>query len=367
MNPSQTKKENEEKKKQQHKKFIDALQTYFKLKSEYENNIKKEKTKIMNKKELSWRDKRNEFLKLKHKCINCKRPVGSIFSTKLYNGEERQYIALCGDRKTPCPLDIKISLGIVHSVTTNMYDDEENIKQYKHDIIIDKNDLLFSYITAEEAVAKFDQIKEAVTETTKVYEYTLQHYLNIVDNSEKKEEVKKMQLEFYNNLDNFNTMIEQYNKTKNTQIIVDAVHLYTNTMQPRAKEIIAKKYAYTGVEYNEDDNTFHFVQIPFSIENLEWDISETGQKVLSMKTGHERFSSKKTMKNVKAITTAVSDIQPRPTPTTPSSGEHDDEDDDDDDDDDEHDEEEYEEEESDEEEEEQVKRLPKITIHPPNQ
>lgn len=183
MNPSQA---NKEKKKQEHKKFIDALQTYFKLKSEYENNIKKEKTKIMNQKELSWKDKRNEFLKLKHKCINCKRPVGTIFSTKLHNGEERQYIALCGDRKTPCPLDIKISPGIVYNVISIMYDDEDVIKQYKHDIILDKNDLLFGYITAEEAVAKFDKIKEAVTQTTKLYEYTLQQYMNIVDNSEKK-------------------------------------------------------------------------------------------------------------------------------------------------------------------------------------
>lgn len=173
-----------------------------------------------------------------------------------------------------------------------------------------------------------------------------------------------MQLEFYNNLDKFNTMIEQYNKTQNTQLIVEAVHLYTNTMQPRAEEIIAKKYAYTGVEYNEDDNTFHFVQLPFSLENFELnaDISETGQKVLSMKTGLERFSSKKTVKNVKAITTAVSDIQrEQPIPSRlgkrkweeESKKEY---------------EEEYEEEESDDEdEEEQVKRLPKITIHPPNQ
>jgi hypothetical protein len=246
-----------------------------------------------------------------------------------------------------------------------MYDDEEKIKQYKHEIILEKNDLLFGYITAEEAVTKFDQIKEAVTELTKVYEYTLQYYLNIVDNTEKKEEIKKLQLELYNNLDNFNSMIEQYNKTKNTQLIVDAVHLYTNTMKPRADEIIAKKYAYTAVEYDEDDNTFHLVQLPFSIENLEWDISETGQKVLSMKTGLEKFSSKKTVKNVKAITTAVSEIQR--TPVTSSSSPSSDEDNDEDDED---DEEEYDEEESDdeeeEEEEEQVKRLPKITIHPPN-
>ena len=64
------------------KKFIDGLNTYFKLKAAYEGNINKEKLKISKLPEISWREKRVEFLKIKPKCINCKRPVGYIFSTK---------------------------------------------------------------------------------------------------------------------------------------------------------------------------------------------------------------------------------------------------------------------------------------------
>jgi hypothetical protein len=100
--------EKSEEKMEEKKKFIDGLNTYFKLKAAYETNIKKDKTQISKLPGLSWREKRNEYAKIKHKCINCKRPVGSIFSTKIANGE-RQYIALCGDRKAPCPLDIKIN------------------------------------------------------------------------------------------------------------------------------------------------------------------------------------------------------------------------------------------------------------------
>ena len=297
-----------EEKMEEKKKFIDGLNTYFKLKAAYETNIKKDKTQISKLPGLSWREKRNEYVKIKPKCINCKRPVGSIFSTKITNGE-RQYIALCGDRKTPCPLDIKINLGVTFNITDDIRQDEEKIKDYNNEIIRDKNDLLFGYTTAQQAVTRFDSIKEDVADATKIYEFTLDQYLNVVDNPEKKEELKNLKLEFYNNLDNFNAMMQQYKSTQNTQFVVDAVELYVTTMQPKVNDILKKTYSYNGVEYNEDDNTFHLIQIPISIEDLEWDIGEHGQKVVSMKMGLEKFSQKRTVRNTKAMTSAIPDIR----------------------------------------------------------
>ena len=307
--------EQEERKKEEQlenqKKFTEALNTYFKLKNTYESNIQKEKTQISKIPELSWREKRIEFMKFKPKCVNCNRPVGTVFSTKT-NAEtgERQYVALCGDRKDPCPLNININLGVISDITEDLQRDEDTINKYKRDIIIDKNDLLFGYITPEEAVAQFDRIKNEVTDTTTLYEFTLQKYLDIVDNTKEKEELKKLQLEFYNNLDNFNAIIKQYNANQNVQLIVDAVDLYVKIMEPRANEIIKKKYSVNMVEYNENDNTFHLVQQQISIEDLETDIGEIGQKVVSMKMGLDKFASKKkTVKNVKAITSAIPDIK----------------------------------------------------------
>jgi hypothetical protein len=354
-----------EEKMEEKKKFIDGLNTYFKLKAAYEANIKKEKIQVSKLPGLSWREKRNEYAKIKHKCINCKRPVGSIFSTKTINSE-RQYLALCGDRKTPCPLDIKINLGMVLNITEDIRQDEEKIDNYKRLIILDKNDLLFGYITATAAIARFDKIKEEVADATKIYEFTLEQYLNIVDNVEKKEELKKLKLEFYNNLDNFNAMVQQYKTTQNTQFIIDAVELYTTTMQPRVNEILKNTYSYNGVEYNDDDNTFHLIQIPISIEDHEWDISEHGQKIISMKMGLEKFAQKRTVRNKKALTSAIPDIREKEPDFTKlkeqpkfalkqqipeSESESEDEDSDDDNN--------SEDEDSDED-----KPLPKITIHP---
>ena len=299
----------DKKKEAEKRQFIESLDQYYSYKDKYESNLKKDKTQIIKLDGLSWREKRAEYMKIKPKCINCRRPVGSIFSTK--NQEDgRHLIALCGDRKQPCPFNININLGLVQNIQENLHNDENTLNEYKRDVIIDKNDLLFGYITAEEAVVKFDKLKEQVTEFTKVYEFTLETYLNVVDNPAKKAELEKLQLEFYNNLDNFNLMIKQYNATQNTQLIVDAVDLYKNTMVPRANEIMNKKYVYNGVEYNEDDNTFHLIQLPITNENLEWDLMENGQKVISFKIGVEA-EKRKPAKNV-AFSEAIPSIKSKP-------------------------------------------------------
>jgi ribosomal protein S14 len=62
----------------------EALNEYFKLKLKYETQIKENKKKIINNQALSNREKRSEYLKLKPKCINCKRPSGTIFKTTFF-------------------------------------------------------------------------------------------------------------------------------------------------------------------------------------------------------------------------------------------------------------------------------------------
>jgi hypothetical protein len=299
----------DEKKEAEKRKFIETLDQYYRYKDKYESNIKKDKMQIIKLEGLSWREKRAEYMKIKSKCINCRRPVGSIFSTKKQD-DGRHLIALCGDRKQPCPFNININLGLVQNIQENLRNDESDVNEYKHKVIIDKNDLLFGYITPQEAVSRFDRLKEQVSEFTKIYEFTLQTYLDIVDNEEKKAELEKQQLEFYNNLNNFNLMINQYKSTQNTQLIVDAVELYTNSIQPRANEIMNKKYVYNGVEYNEDDNTFHLIQLSITNENLEWDLTEGGQRVVSFKIGVEQ-EKRKSVKNV-AFSEAIPEINSKP-------------------------------------------------------
>jgi hypothetical protein len=272
--------------------FIDGLNTYYKLKNEYLEYILQLKKDIIKIPDLNWKEKRIEYQRVKPKCINCKRPVGSIFSTKIED-LERHLIALCGDKKDPCTLNINIGLGLIYNLQNDIYHDEKIISDLKREIVIDKNDLLFGYITAKDAVEKFDIIKDKVAEITKMYEYSLQEYLNIANNSEKKQEINDIQVELYRNLITFNELISEYSLKQEIQYIIDAITLYNDNINPKSVELRNKRYVYSNVEYNEWDDVYTLIQIPISKENLEWNISQKGQRVISLKMGGIIKKSKK--------------------------------------------------------------------------
>ena len=153
---------------------------------------------------------------------------------------------------------------------------------------------MFGYITASDAVEKFDKIKELISETTKSYEYSLQLYYDIVENSSKNEEIKILQMELYAIIDTIKAYLKEYDITMNKQHISDAVELYIKEMIPKLKELNKKKYAINYVECNE--KKCNLIQVPYSIstENLEWDISvDNKQNIISLVNGMENTTSKK--------------------------------------------------------------------------
>jgi len=269
------------------KEFTDALNTYYKLKDTYENSYKKDKNKIIKMKGLSWREKRIEYTKLKPKCINCKRPFGTFFSTTSGNFE-RTLIAKCGDKKNPCPLNIVINLGYIINLSTELSNDEQKIAQIKKNIIIDKNKLLFGYISSKDAVEKFDDIKESFSGISINYEYSLNSYTDIIDNKEKKEELQKDEAEVQLIIGNMKKMISEYERGGDVQFVNDAVEIYVKEMVPLLDIIMKKKYAYSGVDYNEDTNIYKLIQVPFSIDNLEWDLADKTQGIVSFKMGMDK-------------------------------------------------------------------------------
>ena len=63
--------------------YIEQLNEYYKLKEKYDSSKEKLKSSILygdENRKTSWKEKRSEYQQLKPKCINCKRPVGSIFT-----------------------------------------------------------------------------------------------------------------------------------------------------------------------------------------------------------------------------------------------------------------------------------------------
>ena len=194
----------------------EGLNEYFKLKLKYETLNMVNKKKIINNPTLSNKEKRSEYIKLKPKCINCKRPGGTIFNINYFPQNDdsesyREYMAQCGIIANPCSLNVKIQMGKVDLLPDILKSMESEIKSYKNQIIDDKNKLLFGYLTTEDALARFDDVKDYISHYTSLYESYLQTYNNLVDNDEKKLELNESITMSYIQIDQIKECIKKMN------------------------------------------------------------------------------------------------------------------------------------------------------------
>jgi len=114
--PEINKDKTEEESIQQNINYVEAIHEYFRLKAQYETSVYKlKKTAYQSVKSKKEGKKRAQAVK--PKCINCKRPVGTIFSTK-----DERCIAVCGDSVQPCKLNIELYKGTWESNQSLIYD-----------------------------------------------------------------------------------------------------------------------------------------------------------------------------------------------------------------------------------------------------
>lgn len=283
----------------------EALNEYFKLKLKYESQNMNNKKKIMNNVTLSNREKRAEFLKLKPKCINCKRPGGTIFKTTYFDDTDkgdmyREHSAVCGIIVDPCNLNIKIQVGKVELLPELLNYMQKDIKDLKNEIIDDKNKLLFGYLTTDDALEKFEELKDTISSYTSLYEQYLEHYNNIVDNEEKKLETEESITESYTNIEQIKECIKKMNETNNIQYAHDAVNIYVTLLTPLLGKIRSLKYNENFVTHNDDTNTCNLIQNKYSISNLSF--SSFQNKVVNFNVGYQPTNQpKQTIKKEKPL------------------------------------------------------------------
>jgi len=262
----------------------EAMNEYFKLKNKYETQIMANKKKIMNNPHLSNREKRSEFNKLKPKCIHCKRPGGTIFSTIHSDETEkeeayRELRAFCGIVADPCNLNIIIRLAKVEWMPELLKTMEKDIKDYKNEIIDHKNKLLFGYLNTEDALEKFENIKEYISNYTSLYEQYLESYHKIVDNDEKTQELNEAITNSYIEIQKIKDCILKMNETNNIQYARDAVTIYTTILMPLLQTIRSLKYNETIVWHNDYTNTCNLIQNKYSISSLSF--TSSNDKVIA--------------------------------------------------------------------------------------
>ena len=132
----------------------EAFDEYYKLKSEYEDSIKKAIRKIKNTEKMPRSEQIKRARQFVPKCINC----GRIGGTHFIRNTDALLLASCAVSTSPCNLNIKIRLGDNMETLETIDYFEENRKQIKQDIIKLKLDTLFNYISEADSVKTFTEL-----------------------------------------------------------------------------------------------------------------------------------------------------------------------------------------------------------------
>jgi hypothetical protein len=260
-------------------RFLDALDVYYKLKSNYEAKQKKSKNKIIKNDNLSIKEKQDYIKKLIPKCINCKRPVGSIFTS-----ENRTLKAVCGDTVHPCNLHIELFKSEIIQISDMTEVFKESLEEFKENIIKTKLDLIFGYEDETTAISNFESNKAEYISDKEFYDSYRKRYLDVVDNTTKKVLIQHTESEIYNTIQDIKNIIKpainstniipsignsqdqnqdqdqdqdpgdsppfifRSNIDNQDNLIRDAVELYLSNLVPILESLKSEKYAYMSVE-----------------------------------------------------------------------------------------------------------------------
>ncbi len=226
--------------------YEEALDKYFKLKTKYENDVK-EKRRSAYKRGVNRKDKISRAAAVRPKCINCKRPVGSIFSTDI-NG----YRAICGDKDHPCKLDIKLNRGNFELSEEILETFKGALDDTKDRIIKLKMDTLFNYVSESTSSKLFKKKMEDFNKDSKIYKDELDRYNDLYNNAHKQELYKSKMETIYELQKNIRTLLAEYANTGDKNVLNIAVVTQKDDLIPEIENL--RRLKYDIMEVNIDVN-----------------------------------------------------------------------------------------------------------------
>lgn len=254
--------------------YDEALNNYYKLKNEYEKKYYTKKIKILNNDLLTVKDKKKEISNISRKCINCNKDGGTIFKY-----ENKKLIALCGNKTSPCNLNITLSKEKILDIRDLLYEFENKIDELKTNIIKVKLDFLFNYNNQQISLDLFNKFKKELEDINVKYSDLILNYNNITNNSDLKKELNDKLLSQHELLDRIKIINDEYIKTQSIYYINDLVELYINECIKMNDNILNLKYKYNNVEkinsisdiYKLNQYKNNFNEFEVSIENAKVD------------------------------------------------------------------------------------------------
>lgn len=261
--------ENEDQKR--NKSYVDALNEYFKLKSSYEKELMKAKRNVYEKAPTK-KMGRTSVKAVKIPCIKCKRPVGTQFLIK-----DNKYIALCGDTRNPCNLDIQIYNGTLINYAKYMQAYKDDIELSKQTIIRDKLDVLFSYITEQQSVAEFKRDLDEYNINVRMYEELLVVHNEIYNNEVTEEQIVKKNEALFKLNESVYALIVEYENTRNQHILEEVVRIQYEQIGAEMRNLRMLKYEVMEMDKREPtvENENQMIVLD---KNCQLDVKSKGER-----------------------------------------------------------------------------------------
>ena len=208
------------------KEYQKKIEDYFRTKEKYENALHYRR---VNKK------LRNEL----PPCIGCNRLVGMVFS-----GKDQKYRAYCGSKDSPCEWKIMIHRGNNVPLLPFLQEIKDHLEETKSNIIRQKMDTLFGYISDEKSAELFKKYIQFFETNGELVEKYTSLYKDIYFNEEKRDLIQRKQARIQEKL----MEVREHLSSENPEDRQEAVRIQFEEIQPIAKYIQSQTYADMSVE-----------------------------------------------------------------------------------------------------------------------
>jgi len=209
----------------------EAITTYYQKKATYDKDYERKKETVRKDGELSEAEKREKIKKIVRKCIVCESPAGTIFSQT-----GRILSAICGNRASPCSLNINIERPTVKSYAAVEEQLDAAIDKLKDDVIRSKYNILFNFSQFDNAfVDKADEIRRKIKDYDDLKKKYNELHTKKSRIDERREIVTKEEYDFLVKVGELKQILKESE-------FVSANEHYINIMLPMLNKIRREKY-----------------------------------------------------------------------------------------------------------------------------
>lgn len=253
--------------------YKEDIEKYYKLKEKYEKKYLKNVFGVLEMKNeddsnVSLDVKKENFLKIRMKCVNCNKDGGTIFTNN-----DKIMSAVC-NAEPRCNLNLIIEKQKYYQ-TDDIYNKlKERRENIKSSIIETKMLNILGFLDEDKVVNMFDKLKKQYDEINK---YCLEMDNILIEkttNLEKKNEIKEQNIVIYNLLNNFNKLLRDYEDTQNEGLLKEAVELYVYEIQEELEKLRDLKYYNNEVLYDKKNEISYLIQEPYNLTSLETNVKK---------------------------------------------------------------------------------------------